>query len=194
MAVQHPKGTMGRFLSLYWRLLAGIGAVERIVGILLIAGIVLIIFGHVISRYVFNNPVAWAEEVATVFFIWAVFIGASLGLKYKRHIVIEVFAGRVGLRMQSTLHILAFVAVAAVLLTLMIKVMPIIRVESKSHSISLPFPVPRQWFYSVPLLVGTTMMLFTCVYLILVQVWTVITNQPFDESHRDDDGSSPPVD
>ena len=41
-----------------------------------------------------GRPIAWVEEIATYAFIWMTFVGASLGLKEGRHILIATFVGR----------------------------------------------------------------------------------------------------
>ena len=38
-----------------------------------------------------SRPITWVEESATYAFIWMSFVGASLGLKYGRHILIATF-------------------------------------------------------------------------------------------------------
>ena len=46
----------------------------------------------------------------------------------------------------------------------------VINIESRSTSVSLPWPVPRAWFYSIPLAVSCVSMLATCVYLVLAEI------------------------
>ena len=55
---------MNDFLAGYWRLLRAIGTVERVVGVLLIANIVVNIGAQVFSRYVLDQPLVWVEELA----------------------------------------------------------------------------------------------------------------------------------
>jgi TRAP-type transport system small permease protein len=46
-------------------------------------------FANVLARYIFNNPIQWAEEFSRYAFIWVVFLGAVVCTKQKRHIVID---------------------------------------------------------------------------------------------------------
>lgn len=57
--------------------------VERFFSIILIAGITLTLFMHVIFRYILNDPIYWASEASIFMMAWATFLGGSLGLKYK---------------------------------------------------------------------------------------------------------------
>jgi len=56
------------------------------VSIILLMGIVCAVFIGVITRYVFNNPVAWTEEVAIYLQVWLTFMGAPLGFLCASHI------------------------------------------------------------------------------------------------------------
>jgi TRAP-type C4-dicarboxylate transport system permease small subunit len=46
-------------------------------------------FGNVVLRYVFNNPIQWAEEFSRYAYIWVVFLGAAACSKRKMHIAID---------------------------------------------------------------------------------------------------------
>ena len=73
------------------RLLRLVGHVERWIGVSLLIGIVLAITTQVFTRYALNRPIIWVEEFSVYAFIWGTFLGASLGLKYGRHVKIETY-------------------------------------------------------------------------------------------------------
>jgi len=50
-----------------------------------------LVFIQVVSRYVFNSPTSWTEEMARLCFVWISMIGAYMGVKTKGHISIETF-------------------------------------------------------------------------------------------------------
>ena len=62
---------------------------EILCGAFLITMISLVIF-NVFLRYLFNYSIFWAEEVATICFVWCVFIGASATYKHKMDMGIDV--------------------------------------------------------------------------------------------------------
>lgn len=157
-------------LRLMRRLLQYVGHVERWLGVSLIAIMVIAISTQVFTRYVFNRPIIWVEELATYSFIWSAFIGASLGLKYGRHIKIETFVDYLPAHAKTASRILVNLIVIAVLWLLVREVGKIIDIESRSTSVSLPWPVPRAWFYSIPLAASCVSMLATCLYLVLVDI------------------------
>jgi TRAP-type C4-dicarboxylate transport system permease small subunit len=171
---------MDGFLRAYWRLLCRIGALERVVGVLLIANIVLNIGAQVFSRYLLDQPLVWVEELAVYSFIWGTFIGASLGLKELRHIKIAGLVSRLGPRAQSHLRALAWLLVLVLMLVLLVQARKIMAVEGRSRSVSLPVAVPRSWFYSVPLFVGCASMALSCGYFILAELWAGLYGRPVE--------------
>lgn len=61
------------------------------------AALVIIIFSvswGVFSRYITEQPAAWAGEVATLAFAWAVFVGAAACVKYHMHPTIDLLITR----------------------------------------------------------------------------------------------------
>ena len=62
---------------------------NRWVLILLLAAMSLIIFTNVAMRYLTNDSLEWAEEVARYMMIWLTFLGAGPVLRYGGHIAVE---------------------------------------------------------------------------------------------------------
>lgn len=50
---------------------------------------------QVFFRYVLNLPLTWSEEAARYLNIWAVLLGASLSVKYKDHLRVDLIDGLV---------------------------------------------------------------------------------------------------
>ena len=63
---------------------------DHLIAALLIA-MTAITFWGVITRFVINDSSSWSEEASRYLSIWAVFIGASLGVKKGAHIGVEAF-------------------------------------------------------------------------------------------------------
>jgi len=49
-----------------------------------------ITFMQVLSRYIFSFSFAWSEELTRYIFVWMIFVGASLGFRYKSHIALDL--------------------------------------------------------------------------------------------------------
>jgi len=48
------------------------------------------IFVQVVSRYIFNSPVVWSEELARYINIWFVFFSSSILLKHGKHLSVDL--------------------------------------------------------------------------------------------------------
>ena len=61
---------------------------------LALAVMVVLIFGNVVLRYVFNTGLAWAEELSRLMFVWLIFLGAILALRRHAHLGVELLQAR----------------------------------------------------------------------------------------------------
>lgn len=74
-----------------------IGVAERIVEWLMalaLAVMVVLVFGNVVLRYVFNSGIAWAEEISRLMFVWLIFLGAILALRRHAHLGVELLQAK----------------------------------------------------------------------------------------------------
>jgi TRAP-type C4-dicarboxylate transport system permease small subunit len=44
---------------------------------------------HIFCRYVLNAPLVWSEEIALDLFIWVIFLGSSLAIRKRSHLVVD---------------------------------------------------------------------------------------------------------
>ncbi len=68
---------------------------KALVGLLL-AGMVVLVFGNVVLRYAFGSGITVSEELARWFFVWLVFLGAIVGLKEHSHLGVDTMLRMVG--------------------------------------------------------------------------------------------------
>ncbi len=67
--------------------------VELACGALMVA-ITAVVFLQVVSRYVFNYPFDWPEELARYLFVWVALLGAALALRRGAHFSIDALLKR----------------------------------------------------------------------------------------------------
>ena len=67
--------------------------VELACGALMVA-IPAVVFLQVVSRYVFNYPFDWPEEMARYLFVWVALLGAALALRRGAHFSIDALVKR----------------------------------------------------------------------------------------------------
>lgn len=90
----------------------------EIVSAVLVAGIVLLLFGGVASRYVFSSPLDWIDETVSMAFIWVGMIGAALAMHRGEHLRLATFVDMLPSRIRDFVNAVALVAVAAFLIAL----------------------------------------------------------------------------
>lgn len=73
----------------------GFKAVEALLAALLLA-MVLMVFGNVVLRYVFNSGITVSEELARFCFVWLTFIGAVLAMREGAHLGMDTLVARLG--------------------------------------------------------------------------------------------------
>jgi tripartite ATP-independent transporter DctM subunit len=82
---------------------------------MLMTAIVLMLFGGVIARYLFSQPVGWIDEAVSIAFIWVAMIGAVLAMHRNEHLRLTMFVDMLPERARSYVHAFALVAIAAFL-------------------------------------------------------------------------------
>lgn len=90
----------------------------EIVGAILIAGIVLLLFGGVVSRYVFSMPLDWIDETVSMAFIWVAMIGAAIAMYRNEHLRLATFVDMMPTRTREFVNAAALVCVAVFLVAL----------------------------------------------------------------------------
>ena len=77
-----PRSALARVIDAYFLLL-------KVTVALLLAGMVVLVFGNVVLRYVFNSGIAISEELSRWLFVWMVFLGAIVGLREHAHLGVD---------------------------------------------------------------------------------------------------------
>ena len=73
------------------------GLLARLIALLL-AAMVVLVFGNVVLRYVFNSGITVSEEISRSLFVWMTFLGAIVALKEHGHLGTDMLVGRLGNR------------------------------------------------------------------------------------------------
>jgi TRAP-type C4-dicarboxylate transport system permease small subunit len=72
-------------------------AVEAVLAALLL-GMVVMVFGNVVLRYVFNSGIMVSEELSRIFFVWLTFIGAILAMHEGSHLGMDNLVSKLSRR------------------------------------------------------------------------------------------------
>ena len=61
----------------------------KVIIALLLAAMVVLVFGNVVLRYAFNQGITTSEELSRVFFIWLTFLGAVVAMREHGHLGVD---------------------------------------------------------------------------------------------------------
>jgi TRAP-type transport system small permease protein len=64
--------------------------------VVLLAAMVVMVFGNVVLRYVFNSGITVSEELSRWAFVWMTFLGAIVAVKENGHLGTDMLIGRLG--------------------------------------------------------------------------------------------------
>lgn len=144
-----------------------IGRIELVLASAILMGIVLMILVQVLLNAGLGNPITWEQEGGAYALVWLTFLGASVGLKQMRHVTVVSFVGRLPARARNATRALVFAGIIWTLLVLLRELGPIMEIEARSTTIALPIDLPRSYFFSVPLILTSSLMLLTALFYFL---------------------------
>lgn len=68
--------------------------IDDVIATIALIGVICLTILNVVSRYAFNHPIQWAEELAIALFIWFIFIGVSSSMKRDGHVGVDYFVNK----------------------------------------------------------------------------------------------------
>jgi tripartite ATP-independent transporter DctM subunit len=102
---------------------------------LLVAVEIVVLLSGVISRYVFDSPLTWSDELASILFLWLAMLGAVVALRRGEHMRLTTLAQRLPPRSRAWVALGAEMVVAAFLLMI---IMPAIEYFQDQLMITTP--------------------------------------------------------
>jgi tripartite ATP-independent transporter DctM subunit len=87
-----------------------LGYIIEVPAAALVVGEVLVLLAAVIMRFVFNSPIAWADELASILFLWLANLGAAVALRRGTHMRTTALVSRWSPRAQAWAETLAIAA------------------------------------------------------------------------------------
>lgn len=73
------------FRPLFRKIVHWLDSIEYVAIIICCAGIVLLVFFGVLSRFIFHHSIAWSEELARYMFLWGALFGGSAACRNAQH-------------------------------------------------------------------------------------------------------------
>jgi tripartite ATP-independent transporter DctM subunit len=112
-AVVNESRTAGR--SAIMSIDAWLGEFVELLASTLVALEIAILFGGVVARYVFNHPLIWSDELASILFLWLAMLGAVIALRRDEHMRMTAAVGSLPMSTRTTFDLFATCAALAFL-------------------------------------------------------------------------------
>jgi len=93
-----------------------LGAAVEILAAVLVAADIVILFVGVVARYVFNHPLVWSDELASILFLWLAMLGAVIAFRRDEHMRMTAAVGSLPAPTRGTFDLFATCAALAFLL------------------------------------------------------------------------------
>jgi TRAP-type transport system small permease protein len=135
---------------------------------LMLAVMVVMVFGNVVLRYAFNSGIAVSEELSRWLFVWMTFIGALVALKENGHLGTDMLVARLGRQGKRLCMAVSQLLMLAVTVLLFQGSLAQVRIN-----LDVEAPVtgaPMAVVYAVP-----------ATLLLLAQLWRTVTGRLDDD-------------
>ncbi len=87
---------------------------------LLVVAEIVILFVGIIARYVFDNPLIWTDDTASLLFLWLSMLGSVLALRRGEHMRMTAVVNRAAPATRQRLELLSLAAMLVLLATLLL--------------------------------------------------------------------------
>ncbi|ASF40717.1 MULTISPECIES: TRAP transporter small permease [Halobacillus] len=153
--------------------------IEKGILVATLALMVVLIFGQVVGRYIFQSAPSWTEEIARYLHIFQVWVGASYAVKMREHIRVDAFVtlfhGVVRKILESASVILWFLLVLFLAVYGTNLVLDTLSYGQQSPAMQIPMWIPMA---AVPIgSIGMTIRLA----IQLIQIWKGNYDKPKSE-------------
>ena len=70
-----------------------IATINGAIAVVLFTALTIVVALQILTRFVLHRPFIWSEELARFLFFWVALLGAAIGVKRRRHFVLDVTGG-----------------------------------------------------------------------------------------------------
>ena len=130
--------------------------------------LILVVFGQVIARYVFNNSFSWSEELARYLQVWIILLGSSICCRKGTHIAIDFAIQKLPYICKKIIKLITFLFMMFYLVILTLNGFKIVSVIYAQFSPAIHIPM-RLVYLAVP--IGCGLMFFETLILFFKLGW-----------------------
>lgn len=161
-----------------------LSAFEKGLSLLLLFSMVVVVFMQVATRYVFEAPLSWTEELSRYCLIWLSFIGAAMAMKARGHFAVEYLIHKLPKRLHPPAELALLVIIGVFLAVLLDTGITVLQVTNMQTSPALQ--VPMSYVYcSIP--IGALFMIVHLLVLLTEKLYEVTGIEFFRQPPRNDE-------
>lgn len=137
------------------------GHFEEVLGALLLTVMACLAFANVVTRYIFQYPLAFTEELEVNALVWLTLFGTASAFRRRRHLQMVFFQEKFSPPIRRYLNL--FIGIAAAVLFALLGYLGYLQLadekllEITSESLNLP-----QWIYTSCIPIGCALIVLRC--------------------------------
>lgn len=135
-----------------------------------LAVMVVLVFGNVVLRYVFNTGISISDELSRWLFVWMTFMGAIVALRDRGHLGTDFLVGRLGPRGKRLCLAAGYLLMLFVCWLLFSGALTQTRINHQTTSAAMELPM--SWFYASGVVFAVSAAL-----LLLHDLWRLVSGQ-----------------
>jgi len=151
--------------------------IQSLAAVVMLGIIITVVSLNILLRYVFDNPIAWTEELALFLFVWIVFLGASVAAARKRHVLVDLLINRLPFKIRHGLQALISVMIIAFLVYVISGGFRVLEVTMGQYSVSLRI---EKHLYYLPVVLASAYMILVYLLDLIVSVYSMATGKQID--------------
>lgn len=114
--------------------------IELYVATICFIALTILLMLQVVSRYALNHSFTWMEELATVMFVWMIYLAISAAVTKRKHLRIDFVLEMVPFKVKRAMLVLSNVIFAAFNIYISIVMVDVIKLLGKSKTTMLGIP------------------------------------------------------
>jgi tripartite ATP-independent transporter DctM subunit len=144
-----------------------IGFVSEVPAAILVALEIVILLSGIVARYVFDSPLTWSDELASILFLWLAMLGAVIALRRGEHMRLTTLVNRLASGKREWVTLVAELVVATFVLEI---ILPAYEYFQDQLPISTPALEMPDGYRVAAIVVGAVMMMAIVLMRLVEQV------------------------
>jgi TRAP-type transport system small permease protein len=106
-----------------------------------VVAMVTVVGVQIVLRYVFAHPFVWADELANWLFVWVIYLGASVLVRYDAHLKVEIVIDRLSPRANQWRALVVNTLILAFLILLFVQTIGLLQKFGATASAAMKVPM-----------------------------------------------------